>query len=89
MPRHPSVLQNAREFQEKGLWNPPQEMSRFVYALNNPTFAPADKSLHMRDDDYVVAFAYRGVARAYPVWIVDYYHAINDAVRDEPVIVFS
>ena len=89
MPRHASVAENVTEFREDRFWSGPPEMAKLVYPLNDPTFVPADKATHMREDDYVVAFAYKDVARAYPVWIVDYYHAINDSVGGEPIIVFS
>jgi hypothetical protein len=41
----------------------------------------------MRPDDHVIAFAWRGVARAYPLWVTDHYHVVNDRVGEQPVLV--
>ena len=43
----------------------------------------------MRENDYVIGIDYRGITRAYPLWIVDYYHTIRDRVEEEPFVVFS
>jgi hypothetical protein len=57
-----------------------------IASWNRPEFVPADEADHVRDDDYVVGLVHRGVARAYPLWIADYYHVINDRIADDPII---
>ena len=43
----------------------------------------------MRDDDYVIGIAYKGINKVYALWIIDYYHTIHDHIEDEPFVVFS
>ena len=57
-----------------------------ISSWDKPKFSPADSAIHMRDDDYVVGLTYRGIARAYPLWIADNYHVINDNISGEPVV---
>ena len=56
---------------------------------DEPVTVSAADAVHMRDDDYVIATVYNGVARAYPIWIIDYYHIINDVIAGQPVVVAS
>ena len=39
--------------------------------------------------DYVIGLVFRGRARAYPLWVVDNYHVINDRVDGERIVVAS
>ncbi|MBA3628072.1 MAG: DUF3179 domain-containing protein [Actinobacteria bacterium] len=43
----------------------------------------------MRDDDYVIGLVFKGQARAYPVWIIDNYHVVNDCIEGRRVLVTS
>lgn len=43
----------------------------------------------MRDDDYVVGLEVDGQARAYPLWVIDHYHIVNDRAGGEQVVVVS
>jgi hypothetical protein len=43
----------------------------------------------MREDDYVIGLTFRGRSRAYPLWIVDHYHVLNDRVDGERLLVVS
>ena len=40
----------------------------------------------MRGDDYVVGLVVEGKARAYPLWITDNYHVINDVLHGVPIV---
>lgn len=48
--------------------------------LNDPPTVPADRAAHMRDDDAVLGVALGGEALAYPWWVVDNHHFVNDTV---------
>lgn len=56
---------------------------------DDPETVPAAEATHMRDDDYIIGTVYKGVARAYPLWVVDYYHIINDTIAEQPVVLAS
>jgi len=43
----------------------------------------------MRDDDYVIGLVFEARARAYPVWIIDNYHVVNDCIEGRSVLVTS
>ena len=64
----------------------PRHFGRMISAWDRPEFVPADSADHMRDDDYVVGLVHRGVARAYPLWITDNYHVVNDRIGGDPVV---
>ncbi len=57
--------------------------------IAKPLYATAAEAGHMRDDDYVVGLAYKDVIKAFPLWIVDYYHTVHEEVDGEPLVVFS
>ena len=57
--------------------------------IANPEYVPAAEANFMRDDDYVIGIAYKGINKVYALWIIDYYHTIHDHIEDEPFVVFS
>ena len=57
--------------------------------IANPQYVPAADVNFMREDDYIIGISHRGMTKAYPLWIVDYYHTIHDRIDDEPFVVFS
>ncbi|MDJ0901720.1 MAG: DUF3179 domain-containing (seleno)protein [Xenococcus sp. MO_188.B8] len=64
----------------------PRQIGSLIAAWDRPELVPANQASHMRDGEYVVGLVYQGVARAYPLWIADYYHIINDAIAGESVL---
>ncbi len=62
---------------------------RLIAMLAHPRFVPVPEAVSMRDDDYVIGLVHGNEARAYPLWIIDYYHVVNDIVAGDPVIVAS
>lgn len=60
-----------------------------ISAWDDPQVAPAGGAAHMRDDDYVIGVVFRGRARAYPLWVVDNYHVVNDRVDGERLLLVS
>lgn len=62
---------------------------RLIASLARPRFGPADPAPHMREDDVVIGVVHGEEARAYPIWIVDYYHVINTTQGGDPVVIAS
>lgn len=61
-------------------------VGKLIAAWDRPTFATPAAAAHMRPDDYVVGLVHKGCARAYPLWITDNYHIINDRLGGDPVV---
>lgn len=49
-------------------------------------FLSPDEADHMLPDDPVVGIEHNGEAKAYPFFIMDYYHQMNDEVGGEPLV---
>jgi hypothetical protein len=49
-------------------------------------FLGVDDATHMLDDDVVVGIEHNGESKAYPFFIMDYYHQMNDEVGGEPLV---
>jgi len=59
---------------------------KLIAFYNKTQSTPASEAGFMRDADYVVGLLHKGQARAYPLWVCDYYHIINDRLADDPII---
>ena len=64
----------------------PIHVGKWISAWDKPQFVPGEAARHMRDDDYVVGLVVGGQARAYPLWITDNYHVINDILQGVPIV---
>jgi hypothetical protein len=64
----------------------PLHVGRLIASWDRPKFIPASDSSHMRNDDYVVGVEHKGHFRAYPLWITDNYHMINDDIAGDPIL---
>lgn len=64
----------------------PLHIGKLIASWDRPEFVAAAKETHMRNDDYVVGIEYKGHFRAYPLWITDNYHMINDQIDGEPIL---
>ena len=40
----------------------------------------------MLESDHVVGIYHKGKARAYPSFIMDYYHHLNDIIEGDPLV---
>ena len=67
----------------------PRKMGEAIAGWDAPEFVGAATASHMREDDYVMGVVHRGLPRAYPLWVIDNYHVINDRFEDDPVVVTS
>ena len=57
-----------------------------IPAIDKPRFVPASRA-GLADDDRVLGLAHGGVARAYPVAILNWHEVVNDRVAGLPVAV--
>jgi hypothetical protein len=69
-------------------------MASAMAGLDDPESTPGDRAHHMRPDDLVIGLTLRSddgleQARAYPIWIVDHYHVVNDELGGVRVVVTS
>ena len=64
----------------------PIHVGKWISAWDTPEFMPGEAAHHMRVDDYVVGLVVGGKARAYPLWITDNYHVINDHLQGVPIV---
>lgn len=55
-------------------------------SLNNPASEIASKAKHMDPDDKVIGIYIRGVARAYPLWIISGFPVVNDTFKKTAVV---
>lgn len=78
--------QGARPLFDKNAYNQfklPMRFGEAISGWDDPEMIAAGRATHMRDDDYVVGLVFRDRARAYPLWVVDNYHVVNDRIDDE------
>lgn len=53
----------------------------------DPEAAPGDEAPFMRPSDWIVGLVVNGQARAYPGWVMDNYHVVNDTLGGTQVAV--
>lgn len=56
-------------------------------ALINPTFIEAEMATYLKEDDRVLAIEIGGVAKAYPIRILDWHEIVNDSIGDQRLAV--
>jgi hypothetical protein len=67
----------------------PERLGNAIAAWDEPRVVAGVDATHMRGDDYVIGLTWNGSARAYPLWVVDNYHAINDTIDGQRILVAS
>lgn len=87
--RTAKVLANIKPFRTDRAIISAKGIRRFLEPIDNPQYKTASEARFMRDDDYVIGLFHEGTARAYPAWIVDYYHVVNDRLGDKALALFS
>lgn len=58
-----------------------------IPSLNEPTFVPVDDAGYLRSKDRVLGIYINGVARAYPIRILNYHEIVNDVVAGVPLAI--
>ena len=67
----------------------PRRLAEAIAGWDEPLMVSPAQASHMRSDDYVIGLVFRGTARAYPLWVIDNYHVVNDRFGEERVVVTS
>ncbi len=67
----------------------PRLLGEVVSGWDRPEMTPGDRATHLRQDDVVIGLVVEGRPRAYPLWIIDHYHVINDRVNETAFVVVS
>lgn len=89
----PAAAQMKNGFDLKGSLIKPAEIRRGgpprdgIPALDRPRFTTAEGARWLRPEDRVLALERNGVAKAYPIRILDWHEIVNDRFRGEPVVV--
>ena len=55
--------------------------------IHNPKFVDAEDASFLRDKDRVLGVARNGIAKAYPIRIMDRHEVVNDRFGEEPIVV--
>jgi len=58
-----------------------------IPALSRPKFIEAEDNIFLEDGDRVLGIAANGVAKAYPVKILNWHEVVNDSLSDMPLVI--
>ncbi len=58
-----------------------------IPALTNPKFVPTSETEWLRPDDRLLALEVAGVAKSYPLRIINWHEVVNDRIGGEPIVV--
>ncbi|VAX21014.1 hypothetical protein MNBD_NITROSPINAE02-477 [hydrothermal vent metagenome] len=58
-----------------------------IPAILNPEFVPADKADYLKDDERVLGLYIDGIAKAYPVRIMNWHELVNDKFGKTPALI--
>jgi hypothetical protein len=58
-----------------------------IPALDHPAFIAADQALFLTPNDRVLGLSRHGVAKAYPIAILNWHEVVNDQFGAEPLVV--
>jgi hypothetical protein len=67
----------------------PRHLADGISGLDEAQMVPAREAGHMRPDDYVLGLVLQDEPRAYPLWVIDNYHVVNDVVGSMRFVVAS
>src|SRR5438046_8575994 len=67
----------------------PRRMGEAISGVDGAEMVGGSVARHMRSDDYVIGLTHGGVSRAYPLWVIDNYHVVNDRVGPDRLVVTS
>ena len=65
----------------------PTYTSKIMPSLSTPTFASARDAVDNRELDIALVVHFDGITRAYPLWIMDNLHIVNDSFEGTPLTV--
>ncbi len=82
-------LEFIDKFDKDVVWHAPSlPNGKLIFPAGvNPATVPGKDATHMRNEDCVIGVTVKGQSRAYPYWIADKYHAVNDTVNGEQILI--
>ena len=80
-------MEYEKLIEEFGETKLPLGSARILPSLSDPVYVPAGKATHVRHRDEVIGLTHGEVIRAYPNWIMDNYHVVNDLFPDAGLMV--
>ncbi|PKM38500.1 MAG: hypothetical protein CVV06_00235 [Gammaproteobacteria bacterium HGW-Gammaproteobacteria-10] len=87
------TAQSKNGFDLTGSLVPPSEIlsggpaKDSIPAIDNPRFVEAGRADFLSNDSRVLGMSYQGVAKAYPIDILNWHEIVNDRFGDEPVVI--
>ena len=58
-----------------------------IPSLDNPQFVPANRAVELYDEDLVLGVVVGGVAKAYPIRILNWHEVVNDSISNVSMVV--
>jgi hypothetical protein len=58
-----------------------------IPSIDNPRFEAAASASNVKSGDRILGLDYKGIARAYPIDVMNWHEIVNDRFGDEPVVV--
>ena len=58
-----------------------------IPSIDNPKFISPDEVTFLDDEDFVIGLEYEGVARAYPIKIMNMHEIVNDTIQEKPIAI--
>ena len=58
-----------------------------IPAINNPKFITAKSANFLKPDDRIIGVFYSGVAKAYPIRILNWHEIVNDRIKEQSFVV--
>lgn len=58
-----------------------------IPSIDHPIFLEADQADFLDEKDGVLGVEYNGVAKAYPIRILNYHEVVNDHFQDHPIVI--
>ena len=87
------VAESRNGFVLDGALVPPDEILRGgpgrdgIPSLDDPVFVKAGEAKFLSSKDRVLGIEINGIARAYPVRILNYHEIVNDSIGDEAIVI--
>ena len=58
-----------------------------IPSIDDPRFEASASASNVKPEDRILGLAYKGIARAYPIDVMNWHEIVNDRYGDEPVVV--
>ncbi|MGK0291372.1 MAG: hypothetical protein ACI86H_002840 [bacterium] len=58
-----------------------------IPSIDRPKFIPKSKATYLKNNDRILGIYHNGVARAYPIRILNWHEIVNDQIQGRPLVV--